>query len=334
MIRKIGIVSSAVIITLAIIYLLGPKVEIPELSTQLLNVSSNLIELEKSILEKENALPIKPGNASQLVWANDSVKEKTPYSLVYLHGFSASPEEGNPVHRAFAKHFGMNLYIPRLYKHGLDTENTMLDFTAEGFIESAKEAIAVGQQIGDSVIVMSCSTGGTAALFIASGNPDIHSLILYSPNIDLYNTSSNLITMPWGLTLLKTINGGDTYTWQAHEEAQKYWHTSYRIESVVQMKGLLQATMKEEIFNKIHQPIFIGYYYKNEEEQDKTVSVKRMHEMYNQVSSPESKKRKVPFPNANTHGIQNIYFSNDYEGVLNATILYAEEVLKLPPVAD
>ena len=43
--------------------------------------------------------------------SNDSLKEKTEYAVVYLHGFSASQEEGDPVHYDFAKKFGCNLFL-------------------------------------------------------------------------------------------------------------------------------------------------------------------------------------------------------------------------------
>ena len=35
-------------------------------------------------------------------------------SVVYLHGFSASQEEGDPVHYDFAQKFGCNLFLAAL----------------------------------------------------------------------------------------------------------------------------------------------------------------------------------------------------------------------------
>ncbi len=59
------------------------------------------------------------------------LKNKTEYSLVYLHGFSASQAEGDPVHRNIAKLFGCNLYLSRLAEHGIDTAEPMMNLTAE-----------------------------------------------------------------------------------------------------------------------------------------------------------------------------------------------------------
>ncbi|MFX8354900.1 hypothetical protein ABTL90_19390, partial [Acinetobacter baumannii] len=75
--------------------------------------SSNATDLEKQVTAIEAVHKIKPNNQARIVWANDSIKEKTEYAIVYLHGFSASQEEGNPVHINIAKYFGCNLYLSR-----------------------------------------------------------------------------------------------------------------------------------------------------------------------------------------------------------------------------
>ena len=46
----------------------------------------------------ESRRPVKPENEARIIWQNDSLKNKTEYAVVYLHGFSASQEEGDPVH--------------------------------------------------------------------------------------------------------------------------------------------------------------------------------------------------------------------------------------------
>ncbi|MFZ8461094.1 alpha/beta hydrolase, partial [Staphylococcus aureus] len=83
---------------------------------------------------------IKENNEARIVWANDTLKQKTNYAIVYLHGFSASQEEGNPVHRNIAKQFGCNLYLARLAEHGIDTVDALFNYTADRLWESAKEA--------------------------------------------------------------------------------------------------------------------------------------------------------------------------------------------------
>ena len=84
---------------------------------------------------------IKPTNEARIIWF-DSSHQKTPYSVVYLHGFSASQAEGDPTHRRFAREFGCNLFLSRLADHGIDTTEALLQFTPDRIWESAKEALA------------------------------------------------------------------------------------------------------------------------------------------------------------------------------------------------
>ena len=182
------------IILITVVYLLGPKAPVPQVDAIAAAANPNLMELEKEINNSEKLhLNLRKDNEARIVWADDSLKTKTPYSVVYLHGFSASQGEGAPMHEDFAKRYGCNLYLARLYGHGLNEEEALLDWTPEKFIESAKQAIAIGEQLGEKVIVMGTSTGCTAALYLAPGNPNIHSLINYSPNIDVANKDAWLL---------------------------------------------------------------------------------------------------------------------------------------------
>ena len=96
------------------IYLLGPAPANPVYTGELIRVPTHPMELEKYITTNEKKYePIKPGNEAKIIWYNDSTKKKTPFSLIYLHGFSASHEEGNPIHTQIAKEYGMNLFLSR-----------------------------------------------------------------------------------------------------------------------------------------------------------------------------------------------------------------------------
>ncbi len=61
---------------------------------------------------------VRAGCAKQIVWA-DGVR-KTPISVVYVHGFSATGAEVRPLPDLLAKALGANLYFTRLKGHGQD----------------------------------------------------------------------------------------------------------------------------------------------------------------------------------------------------------------------
>ncbi len=159
---------------------------------------------------------LKPDNEARIEWLNDSLKEKTEYAVVYLHGFSASREEGDPVHSDFAKKFGCNLYLPRLEDHGIDTTEPLAFLTADRLWNSAKESYAIGKQLGRKIILMSTSTGGTLALKLASEYPDIAGLILLSPNIAINDGFAWLLNNPWGAAD-SPADEGKLYSCQRHD---------------------------------------------------------------------------------------------------------------------
>jgi hypothetical protein len=53
---------------------------------------------------------IVPGTEKTIVWASAS-KSRTPLSIVYLHGFSASRQECAPLPQLLARSLGANLYL-------------------------------------------------------------------------------------------------------------------------------------------------------------------------------------------------------------------------------
>src|SRR5258706_3448700 len=118
---RITKITGVIILTLILIYWMGPKPTHPKYSRELPEIPDNAEMLEKYINGVEAQHKLKPDNNARIIWNNDSLKEKTGYAIVYLHGFSASSKEGDPVHIDFAKKFGCNLYLSRLAEHGIDT---------------------------------------------------------------------------------------------------------------------------------------------------------------------------------------------------------------------
>jgi len=289
-------------------------------------------QLDDFIEKKEAKIAkLKPDNQSRIIW-KDSLHQKTPYSVVYLHGFSASPMEADPIHFEFAKRYGCNLYLPRLAGHGIDDIESFKNLQPQDLVASAQEALEIGALIGEKVILMSCSTGGTLSVYLAATQPEkVSSMIMYSPNINIYDSKSNLLTAPWGLQLAKLIENSDYHSYTLSKEAEQYWTCKYRMEGVVCLRDLLNQTMTDEHFSKVDQPYFIGYYYKNDEESDHVISIDAIHDFYEKTATPENLKRKEAFPNVVSHVIASHFQSKDLDSVRKQTFSYAEEVLGLSP---
>ena len=285
------------------LFVLGPEEEAPDLELPQPEISLSLSELKDWIDTQESTFDnIKPDNASQLEFY-DSIPQKTAYSILYLHGFSASTGEGDPVHRNIARALKANIYLPRLSDHGLIEQEPMLNFTGQKYLYSASEALAVAKKIGEKVIVISSSTGGTLSLILGN-DPQIAALLLFGPNVEIYDPKSKLLTLPWGLQIAEWVLGSKYHNMNKITEKKKnYWTIRYRLESTVELQKLVETGMRPEVFQRITAPVFMGYYYKNEEEQDKVVSIPAMLRMFDQLGTPEDKKQKVAFPEAGDHVI-------------------------------
>ena len=320
-------------IFLAIAYFAGPKASYSIVNPQVTPFKGELSDIPEKILQREMLeTNLKPDNEARILWV-DSIRT-TEYAVVFLHGFSASPQAGEPIASDFAKRYGCNLYLPRLAQHGTDDPDTFKDLTPGDLLESAKEAIAIGKRLGKKVIVMASSTGATLATYLAAENPNLlDGLVFYSPNFEVANDLAFLLTKPWGGQLNRLVHGGDYRVWEPlNEEVRKYWTTTYHIQGVVCLQNLIDQTMKPEIFQKIEMPVFVGYYYKNEEEKDEVISIDAIHEFMESISTPEEKKRAKAFANVDSHVIQSSVQSKDVESVRKATYAFAEEVLNWKPV--
>lgn len=329
----IGIV--AVVVILAIIYFSGPKVPAVQFSPVLPTVKQDLSALEDEINSSEKEIKnMKRDNQARIVWADSSKKQKTPYSIVYIHGFGASWAEGEPIHRDLAKRYGANLYLARMHDAGINDPDAFDDLTPENFMANAKQALAIGKVLGDSVIVIGTSAGGLLSVYLASTNPEIKGLILYSPCMAVASSGLKLVTGPWGRKILFTLMGDRRATTDEDSLKSNFWLQGYRTNGLLTLQQTIDAIARPEVYEKIKMPVFLGYYYKSEEEQDKTVSVKAMLEMFPKLGTPDNLKVAKAFPESGDHVIGSYLRSKDVKGVYNATDQFFQDKLHLKPVEN
>lgn len=310
-------------------YFLGPKPITPVYNTNIPIVPSEPSLLESYIKNNEAQHKLKPNNEARIVWVNDSLKQKTDYAIVYLHGFSASQAEGYPIHTNIAKEFGCNLYLSRLAEHGIDTTEPLINLTPEKYWESAKESLAIAKQLGNKIILMGTSTGATNALQLAATYPnDIAALVLMSPNIELFNKNAYLLTKHWGLQMAKMINGSDYVNSKDNRPIFKaYWYYHYPLHAVVELQEMLETTMTKQTFKKIKQPVLMLYYYKDSLHHDSTVSIPAMLKMFDELGSPI--KIKKTMPETGDHVIGSYITSKDINSVRLAIEYFMLKILKL-----
>ncbi|MBO9571566.1 MAG: alpha/beta hydrolase [Chitinophagaceae bacterium] len=312
---------------LIIAYLMGPHPSHPVFNKTMPIVPENL---DSFVTNNELQYKLRPDNEARIVWANDSAHTKTEYAILYLHGFSASQGEGDPVHKNIAKRFGCNLYLSRLAEHGIDTTEQLVNFTADKLWESAKEAYAIASKLGDKVIIMGTSTGGTLALMLAAQHPEVSALILLSPNIRIFDKNSWLLNNPWGLQIARMVVGSHyVFSDDTRPLYKQYWNYGYRLEAVTQLEEMLETSMNEDLFKKVKQPTLMLYYYKDPVHQDSVVKIDEMQKMFAQLGTPADKKLAVAMPNAGNHVLGSYIKSHDVEGVQKEIEKFMTDVLKM-----
>ncbi|MBV9961709.1 MAG: alpha/beta hydrolase [Parafilimonas sp.] len=322
-----------IIIILIIFYFLGPHPEAPTYSQTLPNVPSNAAALEQYINSNEAQHKLKPDNEARIIWF-DSNKTITDYAIVYLHGFSASPQEGTPISTNIAKEFGCNLYLSRLADHGIDTINPMINLTPDELWESAKQALQIGKQLGKKVILMSTSTGGTLSLKLAAGYPkDVYALIMMSPNVAIHDPRSFLLNNHWGLQIAQTLTGSNDITATDTSALYKrYWYWKYPLQAATQLQELIETTMTKETFEKVKQPVLMLYYYKDEQHQDSVVSVPAMLNMFPELGTQKNLKVKQAMPDVGDHVMGSYIKSKDLLEVQQAIERFMIRQLKMEQV--
>ena len=202
----------------------------------------------------------------------------------------------------------------------------MQTLTADKLIASAEEALAIGKEIGEEVVIIGTSMGGALTTYLASKHPEIKAIVLYSPCIEIFDKNAALIDNPWGLHLAKAIKKSDFNDIIPKNELQeKYWTLHYRLEGVQALQNFLTNTMNEQTFKNVKCPVYMGYYYKDEENQDKVVSVPAMLQMFDQLSS--EKKEKKAFPESKHHVIASYVLSEDWENVRDHTEQFLTKIL-------
>jgi esterase/lipase len=322
-----------VLILLVGAYFVGPKPEAPVLtpSASWTDIPDSAQALPAYIASKESKTVLKPGNEARIVWADTVQPKKTKIVFMYVHGFSASPMEGDPLHRVVAKKFGANLLLARVAGHGVpDSDSTFATVTADEYYQSVENYYAIAKKLGDEVVVLGTSFGGAMSLILAANHPEIKALMLYGPCIAIKDPNATLLDNPWGLQMAHLITGSDyrDIPVMAPGHAEN-WSLHYRLEGVVAVQNLLTHAMTKEVFEKVKIPVFMGYYYKDEEHQDNVVSVDAMKVMFEQLGTPAGLKKSEAFPNSGNHVITSNLLGKLTDKPIASSEAFLRDVVKL-----
>jgi pimeloyl-ACP methyl ester carboxylesterase len=133
---------------------------------------------------------------------------KTARAVIFFHGFTNCPQQfvrlGEHYHRQ-----GCNVLIPRLPFHGMQDRRQMKRLMAEDLAMLLDDAIDIAQGLGDEVIVVGLSGGGTLVTWAAQFRQDVDRAVIIAPWLSVPFAPNWLIyTLVWAVLVLP-----DFYIW-------------------------------------------------------------------------------------------------------------------------
>lgn len=239
--RRIMFAVVGILAVLALLVVLGPRVPV---DTTIHFDPSVIDDDPQAYLAKEEArvAGIRDGLEKEIIWADPLVHARTRLSIVYIHGFSASKGEVRPLADEVADQLDANLFYTRLTGHGQDG-NAMATGSVNAWINDYEEALAIGRAIGDKVIVIATSTGGSLAAWAAS-QPDasdgVEAIAFISPNFGVRAKGADIVTLPWGRQIAEMVSGKERSFTPRNALHEKFWTTRYPMAATLPLVALTQ----------------------------------------------------------------------------------------------
>jgi esterase/lipase len=288
--RQLLVVLAALVALPALAYIAGPvhRVDARVAAPALPDTSAGPGALDAWLAAGEARFPdVVDGAEKTIVWAHPD-RRRTRLAVVYLHGYTATRQEVAPLCDRLAAALGANLFYTRLAGHGRAPQ-ALGDARAEDWLHDAAEALAIGRALGEQVVVVGTSTGGTLALWLAQqpGAEAIAAQVLVSPNLGPRDERATLLAGPWGEQLQRLLIG-EEYAWQPANDAQaKYWTWRYPARALVPMMALVKM-VRDSPLERLRTPTLVIH-----SPEDTVVSPARIEAAYARLGSAAKRIVKV-----------------------------------------
>lgn len=173
----------------------------------------------------------------------------TAKACLLIHGFTACPYEMRELGELLY-HKGYNVYGVRLAGHG----TVVTDFKKYGAADwkkSVRKGMAIAALLGEEVIVIGESMGGSLATWLGAEFPEfVSKIILCAPCFQIANPYAGLTLSRWVRGLLPDNDMGVTYEWQFD-----YWYRVIPTSGVAELVKIAAETRR--LGPKISVPVTI-----------------------------------------------------------------------------
>ncbi len=223
------------------------------------NGSYNRLErLDRYLAEKESQVShLRDDCEKKIVWYN-GIRRRRKLAIVYIHGFSASRKETWPLCDRLARLVNANLFYTRLAGHGQDGA-AMGEARVSDWLNDGMEAVSIGRMLGEKIILVGTSTGGTLVTWLSSQKeviPVIAGLILISPNFFPLNPMAAATLWPPGLRFFERLMGSWRCLTVSNTTQANYWTVRYPIRSIRTMMQLVRLSWRVNL-RRIAAPVLM-----------------------------------------------------------------------------
>ena len=185
MIKKIfySLLAIISIFVVWIVIAMFPILTVEKLPNSFPNVSDVPEDIDGYLKQKESEVSDIYPYAEKTVFWNNSKKNKTKYSIVFIHGFTTTGYQSKEFLNKLSSEIGANLFMTRLSGHGVPYEGTN-QMQIDKIMYDVAEAIIIGERIGENVILIGHSLGGALSMLAANDellSKKIDTLVLFAP---------------------------------------------------------------------------------------------------------------------------------------------------------
>lgn len=285
----------ATLVLLAVlVFLAGPRNAFgPNTPSARAQAPQDIAQLEAWVRTREAAFPdIKANNEKRIVWAG-AAGQRTPWSVVYLHGFSASRLETAPLTDLVAKALGANTFYTRLTGHGRPGA-AMGEASVQDWLADAQEALRIGQTLGDKVLIISCSSGSTLATWLGANghNAQVAGHVFVSPNFGPKDKRAEIINGPWGQQIALALQGENRGGPAASPVDDGAWTYRYPTRALFPMMALVQEVRAHALEN-FRTPLLLLY-----SENDQTVAPEQTKAAFARIGSTAKQIQAIDYSEA------------------------------------
>ncbi|WP_299021246.1 alpha/beta hydrolase [uncultured Tepidimonas sp.] len=225
---------------------------------------------------------LRPGAAKGVVWHGPR-GQRTPWAVVYLHGFTATRVETQPLAEEVARALGANLFHTRLTGHGLPAE-ALAQATPQDWLADAVEAVRIGHAIGERVLLIGTSTGATLGAWLAQ-RPDaagvpIERQVWISPNFGPQDKRTEWLTGPWGAQIAQAITGGTVGKPADDPRIEAGWTRVYPVQALLPMMALVERVRAGD-WAAVRTPVLVLF-----SSRDRTVDPQQTASVFVRLGSP------------------------------------------------